>query len=75
MSTQDKQNDATAGSTLLSAAEILYPNMKARQVDISPVKSAGMDEKEFALRQLYPSMFGSDAWFAKFYEREKDNWD
>ncbi len=58
-----------------SVAEILYPNMKAIQDDISYVRPMNMSEEEFTLRQLYPSMFSGDTWFAKFYAQEKDYWD
>jgi hypothetical protein len=35
---------------------------------------SGMDAHEYALRQLYPSMYGAE-WMEKFYERWKDDWD
>ena len=57
-----------------SAADRLYPNERTDTEKVIPQKPAGMDPHEYALRQLYPSMYGTE-WMEKFYERWKNDWD
>lgn len=58
---------------IISAAD-LYPAMRADIEEIKPQMPPGMDSQEFALRQLYPSMYGKE-WADAYYERWKDDWD
>ena len=57
-----------------TSAEVLYPDMGKDKQEVKPQMPPGMDPHEFALRQLYPSLYGEE-WLEAFYEREKDYWD
>lgn len=57
-----------------SAADCLYPTMNTGTGEVKPQKPPGMEPHEYALRQLYPSMYGAE-WMEKCYERWKDDWD